>query len=104
MPVENAADLAAFFSTDDFAEAATYRPASGPDVAVSVIVDRPTREVSLGGLAVSAPAIACRLRSSEVAQPRKGDAITIGAATYTIAAAPERESGGLIWHLTLGEP
>lgn len=40
MPVESAADRAAFFNTDEFAEAATYTPSGGSPVPCVVIVDR----------------------------------------------------------------
>lgn len=40
MPVESAADRAAFFNTDEFAEAASYTPPGGSPVPCTVIVDR----------------------------------------------------------------
>jgi len=102
MTVETAEDLAVFFDTGDFGEGATYRPASGPDVLVTVIVDQPTREVQLFGGATRAPAVSVQLRVSEVAQPRKGDSIVIGGTTYAVRDA-ERDPLAAIWRVTLGE-
>ena len=88
-----------------FGEPARWRPATGPDQDITIIVNRPTGDAQLGGMVVSSPALTADVLASEVPAPRKGDALTSAAdgKTYTVAARPERDRAGHAWRLTLGE-
>ena len=85
-----------------FGEAATYRPATGNDRAVTAIVGRPTAEAQLLGTGARAPALLADVAVSELAQPRRGDSIDIAGRAYTVRDF-ERDRAGATWRLTLGE-
>lgn len=72
MAIESADDLAAMFSTDDFAEAAQFTPAGGAAIAVTVLVD-----LTEAGGDVNFPSMregnhAVLVRKSEIAEPALG--------------------------------
>lgn len=103
MGAESAADRAAFFSTADFATAASYTPAGGQAQTVAVILDEPRRGINLGGLDLGVQAIPrrVRLRADQVALPAEGDAIVIGGVSYTVGEAPSSDPTGTMWTLNL---
>ncbi len=102
MAVEQAADLAAFFDTGEWGEAATYTPAAGGPVAVTVIFAKAHEFADLAESGINAPAHRALVRASEVASPAPGDSLAIGAQTFTITQADQGELGS-VWTLWLAE-
>ncbi len=101
MAVEDAADLAAFFDSDDWTEDATYTPAGGAAVAILAIVNRGHEEASVGDeLGVNLPAMRALARASEVPSPAPGDTLVLGATTYRVTQA-DQDALGAIWTLWL---
>lgn len=102
MPVESAADRAALFSSDEFAEAAVYTPPGGPSVAVSAIVDRGERAVASdfgGGVVVAGPK--AQIRKDQLAEWRRDAVLAIsGGETFTVKDGALDESGQ-VWTLNL---
>jgi hypothetical protein len=78
-----------FFSEQDFAEPAVYRPASGPDFALSVLFDDPYHQVEPGGLgAIQAQDIRVQAATAAFPQPPgPGDTINIRGKDYRVATA-----------------
>lgn len=99
MPVEDAEDLATFFEVDEFAEAATFTPASGPAVACSVVTNLPREVQGLGFAGVAQHNRSVFVRKAEVAAP-DGGAFTaiasLGAAPFRVAEAVLDDTGK-IW-------
>lgn len=81
MPVESAADRAAFLSPDEFGTAATYTPAGGVAAALTGIFDNPAQSQFSGpGLETSAPTFLVRtddLPAAAVAGTNTGDRLVI---------------------------
>lgn len=91
MTVETAADLASFYQTDEFAEAAQWTLAAGGGaVTVDVQLSSPDRDAGLGEPAVRLPEVRV---SAQVAQLPlgygAGDSVVIGAETWVVAEPPE---------------
>jgi hypothetical protein len=97
MAIESAADLAAMFDVDAFAEAATYRPLREAPFACVVIVDRGDGAQALGAIEVRRADATLHIRVAEVARPRPGDAVAIGAEVFIIQGEPLRDLAGAIW-------
>lgn len=78
-------------------DAATFSPASGPDVDCTVLFKAPDAMIEFSDAygVVSAPHI--RVQSSEVSAPLKGDEFIIGAVTYRIMSAPKINAHGDMW-------
>lgn len=103
MTVESAADLAAMFDEDDFGLSATYTPAGGVDVEVTVIRAIATDDAGLGELGLLSTVPRALLRVAELAAaPAPGDVLKIGATTYRVRAA-RRDELGAVWALELTE-
>lgn len=93
-------DLAVF---DEFAEAVTYTPAAGGGpLAVTVILDRGVERSGLGELGTRVGGSVARLRASEVAAPKRGDTLAVGADTFKVMGAA-RDLAGTIWTLDLNK-
>jgi len=85
MAVEVAADRAIFFSTTDFASAATYTPTGGSAATVNGIFDNGYSEVDMGGqvaVASTDPQFTCA--TSDVSGAAEGDALTVSSVDYTV--------------------
>ncbi len=95
MAVEDDETLATFFDVDDFAVAATFTPASGPPVGVTVVLDEPQEIHGLGLAGVAQANRRVILRSGEVADPT-GGSITISGTTFRVVE-PEKDITGKIW-------
>jgi hypothetical protein len=79
---------------------ATYTPAGGAPVGVRVIAKRPDTIVGFGETRIHAETATFDVRASEVADPRTGDQLTIGAETFVIRGEPERrDPDRLVWTL-----
>ena len=87
MPVESAADRAAFFDTDAFGQAAEYRPKVGPSVAVDGIYDVQYVDILDGetGAPIEGRRRTFQCRTADLpADAAHGDRLVIGTAHYTI--------------------
>lgn len=91
MAVESAADLAALFSTDDFAVAATYTPPGGGTAqSVNVILDQGAR-LERGG--EEQKVIRRRelraLKSAFTTAPARGGTFVVGGTSFTVRAVED---------------
>lgn len=86
MPVESAADRAAFVNADEFGTSAVYRPADADAVTLNGVFDEPTEQRFDGpGINVGVPTFLVRTADlPEEAAPgdHTADRITIGARTF----------------------
>jgi len=83
-----------------FGRSATYTPAGGDPIAVTVIVKTPEGDLSGIGLGARRIGRVADVRSSEVASPAEGDTLTIGEESFIVrGAAPDAER--LAWSLDL---
>ena len=93
MPVESDADLASFFNTDEFAVSATYTPADGVAVAVTVIDSRPKRDGDTGIVGIQATAHQALIRAAELGEtPARGDQLDIADECFTVRKATPDET------------
>jgi hypothetical protein len=77
-----------------------YTPAGGEPVSVRVIARRPDTIIGFGETRIHVETATFELRASEVANPRPGDQLTIGAETFVIQGEPERrDPDRLVWTL-----
>jgi hypothetical protein len=103
--------LDTLFRDNSLAEDAVFTPAAGSAVDVRAVITRSQVDsFSLGraGLRLSpsdqAVSIVADIRRSDVAVPKKGDSLTVGALTYPVREIPVLDAQSLTWRLTLGEP
>jgi hypothetical protein len=79
---------------------AVYAPAGGEPVSVRVIARRPDTIVSFGETRIHTETVTFEVRASEVAEPRPGDQLTVGAETFIVQGEPERrDPDRLVWTL-----
>jgi hypothetical protein len=79
---------------------AIYASAGGEPVPVPVIARRPDAIVGFGETRIHAETATFELRASEVAGPRPGDQLTVGAETFIVKGEPERrDPDRLVWTL-----
>jgi hypothetical protein len=79
---------------------AVYTPAGGEPVPVRVIARRPDAIVGFGETRIHAETATFELRASEVASPRSGDQLTVGAETFIVQGEPERrDPDRFVWSL-----
>jgi hypothetical protein len=77
-----------------------YTPASGDPIQVRVIARRPDTIVGFGETRIHAETAIFEVRASEVAGPRPGDQLTVGAETFIVQGEPERrDPDRLVWTL-----
>ena len=75
-----------------------YTPAGSEAVSVRVIARRPDTIVGFGGTRIHAETATFELRTSEVASPRPGDQLAVGADTFVVQGEPERrDPDRLVW-------
>lgn len=86
----------------EFGDSATYTPAGGDPVAVSVIPSAPDEVVGVGRLGAVLPVVSVDVRVSEVANPQAGDGLTWNGQAYTLTP-PRRDPSGKVWKLGLNE-
>lgn len=101
MPVETAADLAAFFDEAEFAVEAAFTPAGGSSSTVSVILDEGDSRADPGGAGYVGARRVARVRKSEVATARRGDSLEVDGTTYEVGKAMLDQATGTIWLLDL---
>lgn len=95
MAYDFAADLAHVYDTDVFAEAAILTHAAGGAVEpCTVILDRPGRDVGLGGVGLVLPSLTGRVRVAELTRaPVAGDVLQVGGTLYKVKKAPLNDDG-----------
>jgi hypothetical protein len=72
---------------------------------VRVIARRPDAIVGFGETRIHAETATFELRAGEVASPRPGDQLTVGAETLVIQGEPERrDPDQLVWSLDMRLP
>ena len=80
-------DVSEFFSTEDFADEATYTPASGAaKIDTRVIVTRDVDIVSPDNAMLVERRTVVSLMRDDIASPKRGDTITVGETVYTVDA------------------
>ena len=100
MAVEDATDLATFFETEEWGQAATYYPRIGPAVACTVVLDQALDARQAASALLRVPVRVVRVRRSEIAEPRRDDKIQVGDEIMRIQAA-ELDIEGVMWTLGL---
>jgi hypothetical protein len=79
---------------------AVYTPAGGEPVPVRLIAKRQDTIVGFGETRIHTETATFELRASEVASPRPGDQLTVGAETFVVQGEPERrDPDQLVWNL-----
>jgi hypothetical protein len=77
-----------------------YTPAGGNPVTVRVIARRPDTIIGFGETRIHTETATFEVRTSEVANPRPGDQLTLGGDTFVVQGEPERrDPDRLGWHL-----
>ena len=77
-----------------------HTPAGGEPVSVRVIARRPGTIVGFGDTRIHAETATFELRTSEVANRRPGDQLTVGGDTFVVQGEPERhDPDRLVWSL-----
>lgn len=78
-----------FFSEQDFAEPAVYRPTTGDEFALSVLFDDPASDVEPGGMGtIQGQAIRVQARTEAFPQlPGPGDTLTVRGSVYRVNMA-----------------
>jgi hypothetical protein len=80
--------------------AADLHPAGGGPVSVRVIARRPDTIVGFGETRIHVETATFEVRGSEVASPRPGDQLTVGAETFVVQGEPGRsDPHRLVWTL-----
>lgn len=74
-------------------QSASYTPAGGSAVPVTVIPDRPDELAAIGTVGVNVPARIFRARVAELAAAKRGDRIETGEETLTVKRARRDDSG-----------
>lgn len=101
MPVESAADRAAFVNSDDFGAAATFTPSGGGGAtSLSVLLDKPTERMGAGQAGFEGAAYTARARQDDLASNPRGGTLVVGAQTFKVSRATQDETAGF-WLLDL---
>lgn len=91
---EIAADLDTFMDVGGFAVVASYVHQGGAAVNINVIFDAPFLESELAAaVGIAAVRPSCFAKTSDVANARNGDTITIGGKVYTIVSVQPDGTG-----------
>ncbi len=96
-----AAAMDAIFADINMAVDAIWYPAGGAPVPVRVIRKAPDEVTSFGSAQVLSETTLVDVRVSEMANPKPGDGISIGADNFTIQGEPKRDRDRLIWTIEL---
>jgi len=98
MAVEAPADLAAMFSTDDWAVSAVHTPSgAGASTTVAVILDRPRETIQVGEFDRVSEGRTLLVSVAELAAVGRGDTFVVSGETLVVAADAERDVSGLVW-------
>ncbi len=96
-----AAAMDVLFADINMAVDATWYPAGGAPQPIRVIRKAPDDVTSFGSAQILSETTLVDVRTSEMANPRPGDGISIGADNFTIQGEPKRDRDRLIWTLEL---
>jgi len=96
-----AAALDAIFADINMAVDATWYPAGGAPQPVRVIRKAPDEVTAFGAAQILSDTTRVDVRVSEMANPKPGDGVAIGADNYVIHGEPRRDRDRLIWTLEL---
>jgi len=80
---------------------ATWYPAGGAPVPVRVIRKAPDEVTSFGAAQILSETTLIDVRVSEMANPKPGDGISIGADNFVIQGEPKRDRDRLLWTVEL---
>ena len=96
-----AAALDALFQDVNLGLDATWYPSGGAPVPVRVIRKAPDEVTAFGSAQILSETALIDVRVSEMADPKPGDGIAIGAENFAIQGEPKRDRDRLIWTLEL---
>jgi len=96
-----AAAMDAIFQDANMAADATWTPQGGAPLPVRVIRKAPDEMTTFGAARILSETTLVDVRVAEMASPKPGDTIIIGADTFTIQGEPKRDRERLIWSLEL---
>jgi len=96
-----AAALDALFADINMAVDATWYPVGGAPQPIRVIRKAPDEVTAFGSAQILSETTLVDVRTSEMANPKPGDGISIGAENFTIQGAPKRDRERLLWTLEL---
>ena len=82
-----------FFSSDDFAQAATYTPSGGVAVSVNVIFDDEYTGTNLGTGEIDTAAPQVRVITGDVTGIKNGDTFIINSVTYYVISCQPDGTG-----------
>ena len=92
-----AAAIDALFADPNLGREATYQPADGDPFPVRVIARRADAVTEFGEARLWSDTTRFDLRVSEVAAPRPGDRLILGAETFVVQGEPVRDGERLVW-------
>ena len=96
-----AAAMDAIFADINMAVDATWYPTGGAPVPVRVIRKAPDEVTSFGSAQILSDTTLVDVLVSEMANPKPGDGVAIGADSFVIQGEPKRDRDRLIWTLEL---
>ncbi len=96
-----AAAMDAIFADINMAVDATWYPAGGAPQPIRVIRKAPDEVTGFGSAQILSETTLVDVRTSEMANPRPEDGISIGAENFVIQGEPRRDRDRLIWTLEL---
>ena len=96
-----AAAMDALFADVNMAVDATWYPAGGAPQPIRVICKAPDEVTSFRSAQVLSETTLVDMRVAEMANPRPGDGISIGAENFTIQGEPKRDRDRLLWTIEL---
>jgi len=96
-----AAAMDALFANVNLGLDATWYPAGGAPQPVRVIRKAPDEVTGFGSAQILSDTTLVDVRVSEMANPKPGDGISIGAENFTIQGEPKRDRDRLLWTLEL---
>lgn len=88
----------AIFADPNLAADAVWRPHhSVVDIPCRVILARPDAQGSFGEAQIVSDTMRIDVRVGQVANPERGDTVTIGTETFVVQGEPRRDRRRLVW-------
>jgi hypothetical protein len=87
------------FANPNLGSDATWEPADGEPFSVRVVARRADAVTEFGGGRLWSETATFDVRVSEVANPRPGDRIILGAESFVVQGEPMRDRERLVWTL-----
>lgn len=89
------------FTDENISTSASYTQAPAGAISVRIVrVNPPLQEISFGQTRAKLAAYGADIRQSEVAQPKQGDLLTVGAENFKVIGF-EYDAEKLVWKLNL---